>query len=174
MPPTLCPAHILSLYMNFWTGYRDKCMQWVLKWWITSRGCMSLSNRCNANSYCMLVMATHVMPCPNFSITYELLTNLQGQKCALLNYPTVNTFRSQHPTVTILKVRKPAFDTVATLKWRKQTYQKISTFKTQHPNVSTLKMRRPAYPNVTTIKRERANPSYCDHFLPLASNYDLF
>ena len=46
---------------------------------ITSRGSMSLAIRCNANSYCMLVIATHVMSCSNFCITYELLMKLQGQ-----------------------------------------------------------------------------------------------
>ena len=39
---------------------------------------MSLATRCNANSYSIFVMATHVMCCPNFSLMDVLLTNLLG------------------------------------------------------------------------------------------------
>ena len=41
---------------------------------------MSLATRCNAYSYCMFVIAIHVMS-SNFSITYEFLTKLWGQMC---------------------------------------------------------------------------------------------
>ena len=43
---------------------------------------MSLATRCNANSYYILVIATHVMSVSNFNITYEFLTKLSGQMCA--------------------------------------------------------------------------------------------
>ena len=40
---------------------------------------MSLGSGCNANTYYMLVIATHVMSYPNLSATYQLLSKLQGQ-----------------------------------------------------------------------------------------------
>ena len=43
---------------------------------------MSLATRCNANGYCMFVIAIHVMSFSNFNITYKLLTKLSGQMCA--------------------------------------------------------------------------------------------
>ena len=43
---------------------------------------MPLVSRCDANSDCMLVIATHVMSWLNISIRYKLLTKLLGQMCA--------------------------------------------------------------------------------------------
>ena len=43
---------------------------------------MPLVSRCDANSDCMLVIATHVMSWLNISITYKLLTKLLGQMYA--------------------------------------------------------------------------------------------
>ena len=54
----------------------------VLKKMAASRSMMSLGSRCNANSYCMLLIATHAKPCTNLSITYELLNNLHRKRCA--------------------------------------------------------------------------------------------
>ena len=48
----------------------------VFEQMVTSRDSMSLANRCDANSDCMLVIVTDVMSWLNLSITYELLTNL--------------------------------------------------------------------------------------------------
>ena len=39
---------------------------------------MSLATRCNANAYSIFGIATLVIPYPNFSITYGLLTKLYG------------------------------------------------------------------------------------------------
>ena len=43
---------------------------------------MYIATRGNAISYSMIVIALHVMPCPNFRITYELFTNVRCQMCA--------------------------------------------------------------------------------------------
>ena len=42
---------------------------------------MSLATRCNANSYSVFVNANLIIPYPNFSITYGLLTKLLGVMC---------------------------------------------------------------------------------------------
>ena len=39
---------------------------------------MPLATRCNANTYSIFGIATLVIPYPNFSITYGLLTKLHG------------------------------------------------------------------------------------------------
>ena len=46
---------------------------------VTSRGNMTLAPRCNAKTYCMFVSATHMILCPNFSITDHLLTYIWGK-----------------------------------------------------------------------------------------------
>ena len=50
----------------------------VLELGVTSKGSMSLATRCNAYSYSVFVIATHVMSCPNFSLIGVILTNLLG------------------------------------------------------------------------------------------------
>ena len=55
----------------------------VLELGVASMCRMSLASRFNGNSYFVFVIAAHVMFCPNFSVTNELLTKLHGQICAL-------------------------------------------------------------------------------------------
>ena len=43
---------------------------------------MSLVSRFNASTHFIFVTANHIMFCPNFIVTYEVLTKLQGQTCA--------------------------------------------------------------------------------------------
>ena len=88
MPPTWYPAQILALQMNFWPVIRAKIdMHGYLTSGVTSNDTMSLALRCNAKTYSMVVSATHLISCLNFSITDELLTNLWG-KIGMQGYMT--------------------------------------------------------------------------------------
>ena len=76
----------------------------------------------------------------------------------------MHSFQAEHPTVSILQMRRAAYPTVDTQGEEGLTYPTVHTFEAEHPTVAILQVRRVAYPTVHTKGRGRADLSHCAQF----------